>query len=169
MTWVFTYGSLMGDNAMRHFEGRPARLPGLHRSFNHLSTQRWGTPERPCPILGLSPGGECWGVAFDVPGSEEKEIQRLLDRREAGGEYERVQAAIELPDASTPKAWVRVSRPAYANGGRFSEPAVLEPALRAAHGVVGTGLEYVRTVVHALELRGLRDPYIESLWQRLRP
>jgi glutathione-specific gamma-glutamylcyclotransferase len=159
----------MGDNALRHFAGRPARLAGFHRSFNHVSTQRWGTPERPCPILGLSAGGECWGVAFDVPGPAEKDILRLLDRREAAREYERVQAAIELPEASTVKAWVRMTRTAYANGGRFSDPSVLEQALRAAHGVVGTGVEYVRTLVHALELRGLRDPFLESLWERLKP
>jgi len=44
----------------------------------------------------------------------------------------------------------------------------LAPRLRAAHGVVGNGTEYVRTVVQALELHGLRDALIDELWRRLR-
>jgi hypothetical protein len=34
--------------------------------------------------------------------------------------------------------------------------------------VVGNGAEYVRTLVHALELHDLRDPLVDGLWARLR-
>jgi cation transport protein ChaC len=163
---VFAYGSLMGDAALGRYPARPARLAGLHRLFNHESRRRWGGPEHPCPILGLSPGGECWGVAFEVPSDERGAVRRSIERRETARERRRQTRTVETPEGPA-EAWVWVS----ANGRWHAQPAdlsVLEARLRAAHGVVGTGVEYVRTLVHALELHGLRDPLVDSLWERLR-
>ena len=168
MARVFAYGSLMGDNALRFYPAEPARLDGFHRAFNHRSTLRWGSPEQPCPMLGLSPGGECWGVAFDVPARDERQVIRKLDQRESGREYERRREMIEVAGTRVP-AWLWATRGEHANGGRGSDPGELDGALRAAHGIVGTGLEYVRTLVQALELRGIRDPMIEEIWRRLQP
>jgi hypothetical protein len=33
---------------------------------------------------------------------------------------------------------------------------------------VGTGVEYVRTLVHAMEPHGIHDPLVDALWARLR-
>jgi cation transport protein ChaC len=155
----------MGDNALGHLRPRPARLRGWHRAFNHRSVSRWGRPERPCPILGLRPGGECWGLAFELPRRSERATLRMLARREAAGEYERTPLPVELPDGSV-RAWVALSRPEYVNG-HDDDLDVLVARLRAAHGVVGTGDEYVRTLAHALEQHALRDALIEALWRRL--
>ena len=38
---------------------------------------------------------------------------------------------------------------------------------RQLDGVVGTGAEYVRTLVHAMEPHGIHDPLVETLWKRL--
>ena len=172
MAWIFSYGSLMGDNALRHYKGQAARLAGYHRSFNHQSTRRWGTPERPCPTLGLSPGGECWGVAWEIPRKHEKDVRRTLERRldghESGAEYDRGTARVELTTGQE-EAWVWLSRPAHAGGTRWADPAALEEALRGAHGMVGTGLEYVRTLIHAMDLWRLDDEMIRSLWGKLKP
>jgi cation transport regulator ChaC len=62
-------------------------------------------------------------------------------------------------------AWVWVSSPS--NGGGEADLETVEARLRAAHGVVGTGVEYVRTLVHAMEPHGIRDPLVEALWKRL--
>ncbi|MGH7536693.1 MAG: gamma-glutamylcyclotransferase [Gemmatimonadales bacterium] len=170
---MFSYGSLMGDNALRHYNGRPAGLAGYHRSFNHASTRRWGQPEQPCPVLGLSPGGECRGVAFEIPKGDEKvalrTLEHRLDRHEAGEEYARATQEIELEDGGPVQAWVWLSRPRYADGARWPEPAALEAALRAAHGVVGTGVEYVRTLIHAMDLWRIEDPMVRALWLKLKP
>jgi cation transport protein ChaC len=166
VSWVFAYGSLMGDAALGRFPSQPARLPGYHRAFNHESTRRWGQPQLPCPILGLSPGGECWGVAFAIPAEEGGAVCRNVERREGARERRRETRTVETPNGPV-EAWTWVS----ANGRATAEavdPSLLEARLRAAHGVVGTGVEYVRTVVHALELHGLRDPLVDSLWERLR-
>ena len=62
-------------------------------------------------------------------------------------------------------AWVWVSRTSSGRGEVDLE--AVEARLRAAHGVVGTGAEYVRTLVHAMEPHGIHDPLVETLWKRL--
>ncbi len=164
MAWVFAYGSLMGDAALRRYRARPARLPEYRRAFVHESRRRWGTPESPCPILGLAPGGECWGLAFEIPDAERRAVQSAVEKREAAEERRRETVTTETPEGPL-DAWVWVSRTPNGTGGADME--TVEARLRAAHGVVGTGVEYVRTVVHAMELHGIHDPLVETLWKRL--
>ena len=164
MVFAFAYGSLMGDALLGRYPARPARLHGFRRAFLHESVRRWGTPERPCPILGLAPGGECWGLAFEVPPAERGATDRALGKREAARERRRETHSVETPEG-TVDAWVWVSRAAPA--GTESDLDVLEGRLRAAHGIVGTGAEYVRGVVHAMERHGITDPLVSALWARL--
>jgi cation transport protein ChaC len=161
---VFAYGSLMGDAALARYPTRPARLEGFHRAFLHESRQRWGRPEAPCPILGLSPGGECWGLLFEVPEGDRARVMRALEKREAAGERRRESRTVETPEGPV-AAQVWISRGSDGNGSSNLES--LEARLRAAHGVVGTGAEYVRGLVHAMQLHGIEDPLVETLWKRL--
>ena len=167
MAWVFAYGSLMGDAVLGRYRARPARLPGYRRAFLHESRRRWGTPEFPCPILGLAaaPEGECWGLVFEVPDAERRLVESALDKREAAGERRRETRPTETPDGPV-EAWVWVSSPPHGRGEADLE--TIEARLRAAHGVVGTGAEYVRTLVHAMEPHGIHDPLVDALWARLR-
>ena len=165
MAWVFAYGSLMGDAQLRRYGSRPARLPGYRRAFLHESRRRWGTPDAPCPILGLVPGEECWGLAFEIPDDEGRAVQNGLEKREAAHERRRETLTAETPEGPV-DAWVWVSRTSNGNGAADLESVVTR--LRAAHGVVGTGTEYVRTLVHAMELQGIHDPLVDQLWNRLR-
>ena len=167
LSQVFAYGSLMGDAALTRHRTRPARLAGYHRAFLHESRQRWGRPGSPCPILGLSPGGECWGLLFDVPDEDRVRIMRALGKREAVNERRRETHTVETPDGPVP-AVVWVSRNINGNGASSPSLESLEARLRAAHGTVGTGSEYVRELVHAMELHGIRDPLVDTLWERLR-
>ncbi len=165
MAWVFAYGSLMGDALLGRYRARPARLPGYKRAFLHESRRRWGTPESPCPILGITPGEECWGLAFDVSDADLRLVLSALQKREAADERRRETRSAETPEGPV-DAWVWVSRRTNGDGG--TDLAGIESRLRAAHGVVGTGAEYVRTLVHAMELHGIRDPLVDALWSRLR-
>jgi glutathione-specific gamma-glutamylcyclotransferase len=162
-TRVFAYGSLMGDAVLGSFRALPARVAGLHRAFLHESRRRWGTPDHPCPILGLAAGGECWGLLFEIPDGERRRVESSLGKREAARERRRETRRAETP-AGPAEAWVWVSR---TPPGTESDLEAVEARLRAAHGVVGTGVEYVRGVVHALEQHGMRDPFVEELWARL--
>lgn len=154
----------MGDAVLVRYPARPARLAGYHRGFLHESRQRWGRPEAPCPIIGLASGGECWGLVFDVPPPDRPRIMRSLEKREAAHERRRKTCTVETPDGPL-SALVWVSRTSNGNGSASLES--VEARLRAAHGVVGTGSEYVRSLVHAMELHGISDPLIETLWKRL--
>ncbi len=164
MAWVFAYGSLMGDAVLTRYRARPARLPAYRRSFLHESRRRWGTPESPCPILGLAPGGECWGLVFEIPDAERRAVESALEKREAAGERRRETRTTETSEGPV-DAWVWVSR--ASNAGEGGDLEAVEARLRAAHGVVGTGVEYVRTLVHAMEPHGIHDPLVETLWKRL--
>jgi len=156
----------MADAVLARYRPRPARLPGYRRAFLHESRRRWGTLESPCPILGLTPGDECWGIAFEVPEAEQKAAQTVIEKREAAAERRRETRPAETP-RGTVEAWVWVSREPFRD--RECDVTTVEARLRAAHGVVGTGAEYVRTIVHALELHGIRDALVETLWTRIRP
>jgi cation transport protein ChaC len=154
----------MGDAALRRYRARPARLPGYRRAFLHESRRRWGSPEAPCPILGLTPEGECWGLVFEVPDGERGAVESTLQKRETAQERRRETLTTETPEGPL-EAWVWVSR--AANGRGEADLATIEARLRAAHGIVGTGTEYVRTLVHAMEPHGISEPLVETLWKRL--
>ena len=155
----------MGDALLGRYRPHPARMPGYRRAFLHESRRRWGTPESPCPILGLAPGEECWGLAFEIPDADRRVAQRAIEKREAAGER-RCETRTAETAAGPVDAWVWVSREPFRTDGADLE--AVEARLRAAHGVVGTGVEYVRTLVHAMEPHGIGDPLVDALWARLR-
>ena len=161
---MFAYGSLMGDAVLGSYRARPARLTGFHRAFLHESRKRWGSAVAPCPILGLAAGGECWGLVFEVPDADRRVVENALARREAAGERQRETRGVETAEGPV-DATVWVSRSPGGNGA-VDLPAV-EARLRGAHGAVGNGTEYVRTVAHALGLHGIEDPLVDTLWRRL--
>lgn len=164
--WMFAYAELMGEHELRQYGAEPALLPGYHRSFNHVSTLLWGTPDKPCPVLGLTPGGECWGLAFAVPWAKRRRMQQRLKPTERANEYHRRSLTVRLRSGQEKEAIVWVSKPEYTGSKPWTHPDI-EEAFLAAHGTAGRGVEYVRTIVHALQLWGLQDPLIESLWERL--
>jgi len=169
MTWLFTYAELMGEHLLRDYDLQPALLPGYHRSFLHGSTLLWGTPQHPCPLIGLEPGGECHGLAFKAPWLARRTLLRRHQPTENREEYRRTRQPVRLRgDGDTEaRAVVWVSDQAAAGQSRWTDENVVTEALLAGHGTVGRGVEYVRTIFHALELWGLRDSLIDSVWARL--
>ena len=143
---------------------RPARPAARLRAFLHESRRRWGTPESPCPILGLAPGGECWGLVFEVPDDESRLVQTRA--REARGRRGAPAGDPDDRDPRGPGGRLGLGLAGVERRGGTDLEAV-EARLRAAHGVVGTGPEYVRTLVHAMEPHGIQDPLVETLWKRL--
>jgi glutathione-specific gamma-glutamylcyclotransferase len=163
MSWLFTYGELMNEVDLRKHGARPARLAGWQRSFNHASTRLWGSAEYPCPTLGLSPGGECWGVAFEAGLFDRRALLRRLAPAEAAAEFERVRLPIELQDGPPVQAIAFATR----RGAAPRWNGELDRAFVAAHGVAGRGVEYVRTIAHALKLWGIADPLVAETWSKL--
>mgnify|MGYP006780359001 CR=1 FL=1 len=91
-------------------------------------------------------------------------MRSKLEKREAAAERRRETRTTETPEGVV-DAWDWVSR--ASSGGCGTDLEAVEHRLRAAHGVVGTGPEYVRTLVHAMEPHGIQDPLVETLWKRL--
>ena len=83
MAWVFAYGSLMGDAVLRRYPARPARLAGLPPRLRPRVPAALGLARAPLPDPRPGPGGECWGLAFEVPADDEARIARDLAQREA--------------------------------------------------------------------------------------
>ena len=167
MTWLFAYAELMGEHLLRDYAVQPALLQGYHRAFVHASPRLWGTPDHPGPRVGLLPGGECWGLAFDVPWSARRAMLRRLAPTEHSEEYRRLRLPVVLQDGTSQRAYVWVSRPDRIEGRGWPDEAALRDAVLAAHGTAGRGIEYVRTIFHALELWGIHDAMIEGMWSQL--
>ena len=156
------YGSLMWDNALATYTGVPVRVNGFRRAFVGQNTTRWGSPEHPCPQVGLVPGEACEAVLFDLPRAKRRHILHNLRQREGtrartvrfrlGGGHP-VRARSFLP-ARGAREWP-------------DREGVIE-ALRAARGVVGTGAEYIRAIVHAMELWKIDDPLVTEVWKEVR-
>ncbi len=64
--WVFAYGSLIWNPAMKIAERRVARVGGWHRTFCLSMAVGRGTPSLPGLALGLDHGGDCLGVAYRI-------------------------------------------------------------------------------------------------------
>lgn len=162
MAKLLAYGTLMWDNALATHRGEQVRVDGMRREFLGQSTRRWGTPEHPCPQVALVPGNGCAGVLFHIPFAEQRYLFRNLKQREGiplrpvrarstGGRT--VRARCFLPDG---------------RARRWADADELLEALRTARGLVGTGAEYVRTIVHAMELWGIEDRTMQEVWERIR-
>lgn len=64
--WIFAYGSLVWNPAMRVAERRVAKIRGWRREFCLSMLVGRGTPELPGLVLGLEQGGTCCGVAYRI-------------------------------------------------------------------------------------------------------
>lgn len=159
---LLAYGSLMWDNALATFEGEKVGVPGMRRAFVGQSTRRWGSAEAPCPLIGLVPGEGCEGVLFRVPRRGRRLLYRNLGKREA-----RPARRLRVVDGEGRALRARAYLPAPGEREWPEEEEVLD-ALSGSRGLVGTGVEYIRTLIHAMELWGVRDPLVERVWDRVR-
>lgn len=163
---MFAYDALMGENDLRDYGAQPAVLDGYHRAFNHTSTLLWGSPEHPCPTIGLSPGGECAGLAFEVRFSRRRAMKLRLRPAEGSEQFHKAKRRVQLADGSRVSATVWISKPEF-HEGRWTSAELVPERFTAALGTAGRGVEYVRTIAHALQLWGLSDPTIEHLWSQM--
>lgn len=80
--WVFAYGSLLWNPAIRFAERRLAGVEGWHRSFCLTSPHGRGSPDLPGLVLALEQGGCCEGVALGLDEADVDHELDLLWRRE---------------------------------------------------------------------------------------
>jgi cation transport protein ChaC len=80
--WIFAYGSLVWNPALRITERRVAQVRGWHRSFCLSMAVGRGTPDEPGLVLGLDRGGVCDGVAYRIGERDIASELPILWRRE---------------------------------------------------------------------------------------
>lgn len=162
MAGFVAYDALMWDNALAGYEGERVHVPGFERAFVGEDRRRYGSPARPCPRLALLPGRGCDAVLFRIPRRARRYLFHNLRQREA-----RPLRRARVRDASGRPARARCLGVAGHERRWPGRDAVIE-GLRGARGVVGTGAEYIRAVVHAMELWGIEDPVVAGVWDEVR-
>lgn len=156
--WVFGYGSLIWNPGFPFLRSERALLRGAHRSLSVYSHRHRGTPEQPGLVFGLSHGGSCVGVAFEVaPEIWDAVFNYLQDREQDRGVYREAWRKVILPNGSAVAALaylVNEDHPQYAGRLQIAEQVRL---VSQSTGESGRNAEYVRrTAEHLLSL-GIRD------------
>ncbi len=166
LVWAFGYGSLMWRPGFAFEASAPARLQGWHRALCVRSEHWRGTPERPGCVLGLTAGGACVGRAFAVPAAEEPALLAYLDERENVGVYlyeRRRLEATRLDTGERIAAWVYLARIEHPRFEGDLARGELLARLRAASGLGGSNLDYLRETVAHLRKLGIAEPELEGL------
>lgn len=141
--WVFGYGSLMWNPEFAYVDKQLVLLRGYHRSLCINSTRHRGTPEEPGLVLGLAPGGACYGMAFRV---ERKRVSHTL-------------LALWHREMRTGTYQPRLVKVGVACAPAQALAFVADKSHRNYAGALGVD-EIARRVVHC---RGQRGPNIEYL------
>lgn len=166
---VFSYGSLIWKPAFAPAAVARATAIGWQRSFCLKQMRFRGTPEQPGLMMQIDEGGSCDGVIQEVEPSREWADLSALWRREM----------TVNPPSNLPR-WIDVecegrplraltftanhASPIYA--GKIADETVAE-ILSVACGHWGSGAEYLRQTVLALETHGIRDPHLWALQEKV--
>ena len=161
--WLFAYGSLMWNPAIRVAGRRAGLLRGWHRRFCFRMLAGRGSPECPGLMLGLVRGGACHGIAFRIAATEVRDELLLVWRREmfAHGYLPRWVNVATADGVVRAIAFIANRRHERYVGG-LSEPEVAA-RLAVAHGALGSNADYLRETLEHLGELGLRDSRLERI------
>jgi cation transport protein ChaC len=166
--WIFGYGSLMWNPAIRYTEGRTALIHGYHREFCLLSKAGRGSPERPGLMLSLEPGGSCHGVVYRLAADEiESELDLVWRREMFTRSYRPVWVAARTRRGISHAIAFAANREHERYMGGLDEETMVRYLAYGA-GPIGRCCDYLfDTVAHLREL-GIRDRRMEALEHRVR-
>jgi len=162
--WVFGYGSLMWSPHFRYREASPAMLHGYHRALCILSRRYRGTEDKPGLVMGLCPGGSCWGVAFRVAQPRVRATLRALWLREMPRKvYEPRLLSVRVKRGRLVTALAFVANPDHPSVVRELDLKSRAQLVAQGFGERGSCADYVRrTLEHMYEL-GVTDPHLERV------
>jgi cation transport protein ChaC len=162
--WVFGYGSLICNTGFRFLRSERALLRGAHRSLSIYSFRHRGTPERPGLVFGLSRGGSCLGVAFEVEQAIWPQVFDYLQEREQDrGVYREAWRKVTLTGGGVVTALaylVNERHPQFAGRLELDEQVRL---VARSTGESGRNTEYVRNTAQHLLALGIRDPTLMQI------
>jgi glutathione-specific gamma-glutamylcyclotransferase len=155
--WVFGYGSLMWNPEFEHVDQQLVLLRGYHRSLCIHSTRHRGTPEEPGLVLGLAPGGACYGIAFRV---ERKRVAQTLlalwQREMRSGTYEPRLVKIGVACARA-QALAFVADRSHRNFAGALDVGEIARRVVRCRGQRGPNIEYLLNTAAHLQALGVSD------------
>jgi len=166
--WIFGYGSLMWNPAIKVVESRKARVDGYSACFCLSLRIGRGSPEKPGLMLGLDKGDVCVGMAHRIAASDiESELTVLWFREMLSGAYAPQWVDVEIDSVGRRRAVTFVinrAHPRYEGG--LDEDTV---ASRIAHGegFLGTNRDYLYRTVDHLNALGVTDGPLHRLAMRV--
>lgn len=166
--WVFGYGSLIWNPGFAYLRAEKALLYGAHRSLSIYSHRHRGTPERPGLVFGLSRGGSCLGVAFEVEADLWPQVFDYLQEREQDrGVYREAWRRVVTADGQPVEALtylVNEDHPQFAGRLDVAEQVKL---VAGGTGQSGRNTEYVRNTAQKLLALGIRDKALMEIVEAL--
>jgi cation transport protein ChaC len=165
--WLFAYGSLMWDPAIHIVEIRRATLRGFHRRFCLKTEIGRGTKEAPALMAALDVGGECQGLAFQIPAGEvDHETEILWMREMIGHAYTPLFRTVSTPQGTVEALTFVMDR----SNPRFVDVSSVEAAaiIATGRGVLGTNLEYFDHLADQVAVLGIVDQVFDEIRSELR-
>ena len=162
--WVFGYGSLMWSPCFRYQEKRLARVHGYHRALCILSTRYRGTHTKPGLVMGLCPGGSCWGMAFRVPKRDVARcLARLWHREMPRRVYEPRLVLAKVRGGRRVRALAFVADPTHPAYVRELDLHGRARLVAQGIGQRGPCVDYIRHTLEHMQELGVRDPHLEGV------
>lgn len=162
--WVFGYGSLMWDPAVRFAEVRRACVTGYARRFilRDVLGGR-GTPDRPGVMAALDEGDHCNGLAFRIAAADiEAETEVLWRREKVAPAYRPNFVTADFGDG-TVSALTFLADPTTEMVDPDLPRHLQIEYLATGTGFLGTSADYIRGVVRKCHQLGIEDAETEAL------
>ena len=162
--WVFGYGSLIWNPGFAHVSAQQGLLKGAHRSLSIVSHHHRGTVEQPGLVFGLTRGGSCRGMVFEVADADWPQVYAYLQEREqVTAVYRDVTRPVHLADGRTIGALAFLVDERHEQfAGRLSLEQQLA-MVRAGVGLSGRNIDYVLNTARHLRELGIRDRQLKAL------
>ncbi|MDH7785469.1 cation transport protein ChaC [Ochrobactrum sp. 19YEA23] len=164
--WIFGYGSLIWNPAIKYTERRIARIEGWHRSFCMSIIAGRASAATPGLMLALDEGGYCQGSAFRLAETDVRAELTLLWRREmiCRGGY--IPRWLELLDINGKCFGHAIAFTINQDGGKYAGNMPNDQAvqrLATASGGLGSCADYLFQTRDGLRSHGIPDAELEYL------
>ncbi len=162
--WVFGYGSLIWNPGFPHVSAQRGLLKGAHRSLSIISHHHRGTVDRPGLVFGLTRGGSCRGMVFEVAqGDWPAARDYLREREQVTKVYRDVMRPVRLADGRTVTALAFLVDERHEQfAGHLSLDQQLA-MVRQGEGLSGRNVDYVLNTARHLKELGIFDRQLMAL------
>ncbi|KAE9587018.1 putative glutathione-specific gamma-glutamylcyclotransferase, gamma-glutamyl cyclotransferase [Lupinus albus] len=175
--WVFGYGSLVWNPGFDYDEKIIGFIKDYRRVFDLACIDHRGTPEHPARTCTLEEkkGAICWGAAYCVQGSPEKErlAMQYLEKRECEYDQKTLVSFYKEEDSLNPVLTGVIVFTSTADKANkyYLGPAPLQDMARqiaTAYGPCGNNRDYLFLLEKAMYDIGHEDDYVIELANEVR-